>query len=297
MKKILVTGACGFIGSALVTQLRRAGHAVTACDLRNPQSIPDVIEKDAVDYFQQLMTVSSYQELAQDNHVDVIFHLAATPRMGLGAEYPQQVIKNNTLSLLGALEYCRANPTTRLIFTSSSSVVWADSARSPYTLSKLMGEQLVSTYRATYGVQASSVRLYNVYGPGEADYGQWTTVVRQFKDCMLRAQPLVVYGDGHARRDFTHIDDAVSGLVAVMNDPRDKNIFELGSGTANISILELARTFTPDPRKIVHAPARPWDFRVSVADVGAWPQSWVPQHRLRTHVEEWLERHSAELAV
>ncbi len=171
---VLVTGGLGFIGQHLCNKLKK-DHNVSFIDYKVTNSVQD-------------SNIEKYNP-------SIIFHLAATARVGVSLEDPAGVIDNNISSLLKVLEYCRSNPHVKLIFASSSSAKFANLKRNPYALSKAMGEQLIELYRETYSVKATSVRFFNVYGPGEADYGSNTTLVKQCKKQILAGKPLYIDGE------------------------------------------------------------------------------------------------------
>lgn len=295
MKKILVTGGAGFIGTHLVKSLA-TNYEVTSCDIKEPSSC-----EASVKYVKQ--DCKEFLKIAKDNchlaecQYDVIIHLAATPRIGVGLKEPGLVMQNNVNSLLAALEYCRQNTTTKLIFASSSSVIWADCSINPYAMSKKIGEQLVDMYNRTYGTSAVTVRLFNVYGPGEADYGADTTLIKQCKKCITSGTPITVFGDGSILRDFTHVDDIISGLNAVLDEVSyftefsDKFydcVYELGFGEGQISVKQIVTTFARGNHPVEFKPGRTADAKTTCADKQKWPILWKPRIKVLNYIKEWI---------
>ena len=277
--KVLVTGASGFIGAHLVSRLNRLHHSVRTCDRRTRTAIP-------------------VQELTDDdiNGVDVVVHLAATARLGISLKEPEAVIENNVTAVLRLLEHCRIHPATKLIYISSSSVKFADLKKNPYALSKAMGEQLVELYRETYQVNATSVRLFNVYGPGEADYGPNTTLIKQCKKALLDNKNLYIDGDGTVVRDFTHVDDVIDGIIAIFYDLHClKSVYELGSGSMTVSVKDIVTEFQKGTNlSIEYRPARIGDPPSTCADIKLCPGNWKPKINILDHIRDWKNKGYAD---
>lgn len=264
---ILVTGGSGFIGSHLIKQLEENGHVVR--------------------------DISSDVQLADDDEFgnpQVIYHLGAFPRVGYSLENPEKVLSNNHLSTLRVLEYCRFHPETRLVNVSSSSVKFAKLVRNPYAMSKKFGEDLTDLYRVTYGVKATNVRLFNVYGPGEAEYGPFTTLVKACKKRVMSGANLKVTGDGSIKRDFTHVLDVVNGLIAVdrmLQQDSAMALYELGAGVPT-SVIEVVEEFQRGTSlKIEQVPARDNDPELTIADPTRRPHGWMPVFDVLDYVQDW----------
>lgn len=268
--KILITGGLGFIGMHLAENLA-VDNWVVVCDKKQGKSIQEY----DIDAFKP----------------DIIYHLAATARVGVSLKDPAGVIQNNISGLLKVLEYCRQHPATKLIFASSSSVKFAKLDKNPYALSKAMGEQLVDMYRNLYDVRAVSVRFFNVYGPREADYGMNTTLVKQCKKNLLAKQPFYIEGDGEIIRDFTHVDDVVDGLIAVCNDMDERqalNLFELGSGIASITVRQVVEEFQKGTTlPIEWRASRIGDPPYTNANIYLSPKGWSPKIDILTYIQNW----------
>lgn len=277
MKKILITGGHGFIGTHLTNYLESLGHDVWTVDVDKPKT------KRTKSF--EMNIVYHQSELFSEHTFDVIFHLAAQPRMGFGVENPEFVIRNNVNSLVTVLGFCRENPDTQLIFTSSSSTVWSDYRKSPYTMSKLLCEQIIHTYRETYDLKASTVRLYNVYGPGEADYGKHSTLLKQCKRAYLNQETFKIFGDGNCSRDFTHVQDVVEGLAAIID--KNHESYDLGFGST-LPVRSIVNSFANHGMKVEHAEARPWDAPYTKSDIAAWPAGWKPKTAVLDYIENWF---------
>lgn len=294
MAFILVTGSSGFIGSHLIRELRKLGHWTVGCDPRPAD--PNNCARLCING-----SVSDYLDSSSQDHntiiFDYIFHLGAIPRMGVGVAEPARVLSNNIDSTISVLEYARKNPSTRVIFTSSSSTKWSDYRNNPYTLSKLTGEQLVETYRQTYGVQAVTARLYNVFGPGETRYGENTTLLKQCRDSVRSATPISAYGSvREIFRDFTHVADVVGGLLAIMKAPDPSGLYEIGAADGSVSVMQIieAHLGPAAPTMIKLCPARPWDTAQTRADSTLWPPGWKPTRGVLEYIYDWFVRDCPE---
>jgi UDP-glucose 4-epimerase len=109
-----------------------------------------------------------------------------------------------------------------------------------------MGEQIIELYRKHFGLKASIARFYNVYGPHQLTEGGYTTLIGKWINNIEKGLPCEIYGDGEKRRDFTHVDDIVNGLIKIMIKEKYGHIFEFGRGK-NYSVNEVAKMFGINP--------------------------------------------------
>jgi len=254
----LVTGAFGFIGSHLVEKLLEMGEEVVA--LSNPRPPEDNYRyiarnpnsKDLKIVYIDLRDFEATLRLLKNFKFEKIYHLAATASHRLSINEPYQYLDNNYRTLLNILESARiAEPSPKIIFTSSSSVYgdqqpplredMPPKPRGPYALSKFFGEKLCELYVETYGLDCPIIRYFNVVG----ERCRGNIVFKIFAENIFSGRSVEVYGrwiNGEfrpAQRDFTYIEDAVEGTIAVGDKACKAEIFNIGFGRP-ISVLRVA---------------------------------------------------------
>ena len=206
--KCLVTGGAGFVGTNLIKRLLKDGHEVISFD--NYSTGFEENEQDGCRYY----TVDLRDPFDIPKKIDVIFHMAALARIQPSFDEPRETLEANINGTLNMLEFARKN-NIQVVYAGSSSY-HAGIYRSPYAFSKDVGTQLCKLYSSVYDLNTSIFRFYNVYGPHQIEDGDYSTVIGIFERQYRNGEPLTVVGDGEQRRDFTHIDDIVYGLVLSM---------------------------------------------------------------------------------
>ena len=285
--KMLVTGGVGFVGTNLIKRLLKDGHDVVSID--NYSTGKKENHQDGCQYFNvDVEQVFDYSHFM--SKPDVIYHLAALARIQPSLEKPHSTIVNNFLATLNVLEYARNNNIS-VVYAGSSSVHHG-LYESPYAWSKFSGEELCKLYSSVYDVPTSICRFYNVYGPYQVEEGTWSTVIGKFENQFRNNKPLTIVGDGEQRRDFTHIDDIVDGLIRINRAMQGEvdmryagEVFELGKGK-NYSINEVADMFGKDyPR--VNLPVQQGEYDRTLADYSLAHDmlDWTPSVDLSTYIK------------
>ncbi len=275
--KALVTGGAGFVGTNLIKRLLKGGHEVVSID--NYSSGKKENEQDGCLYYDYDL---SYNYVRDDgDRYDVIFHIAALARIQPSLKDPYKTIFNFT-STLNILDYARENG-IRFVYAGSSSFHHG-LYESPYAWSKFSGEDLCKLYSNVYDIDTAICRFYNVYGPHQIEEGTYATVIGIFEKQYREGQPLTIVGDGEQRRDFTHIDDIVDGLIRCSEQPFRAEIFELGSGK-NYSINEVADMFGEDYSK-KYLDKRLGEYDVTLADYSKAKDvlDWKPTKDLNDYI-------------
>ena len=251
--QVLVTGGVGFVGSNLIEKLHKQGHEVISVD--NYSTGKKENEHSFCEYHNVDLQEHPLEYVKMEKP-DIIYHLAAKARILPSIQNPLHTMKNNVDSMIHVLDYARSK-NVPVVYAGSSSVV-GDIYSNPYTLSKFYGEELCKMYSEVYKTPISICRFYNVYGKYQLTEGAYCTLIGIFERLYNNNQPLTITGDGEQRRDFTHVDDIVDGLIRCgkgLTSSGDKLVimgktFELGRGK-NYSVNEIADTFGDYPREYI----------------------------------------------
>lgn len=253
MKKVLVTGAAGFIGAKTVEKLLAQGIAVVGID--NLNDYYDVRLKhyrlaqikDPHFTFLQL-DIENKQELSElfEHHqFDVVFNLAARAGVRYSMENPDIYMSTNAMGTLNILECMRKFNVAKFVLASTSSLyagqplpfkedLSVNTPISPYAATKKAAEVMAYSYHHLYGIDVSVVRYFTVYGPaGRPDMSPYI-----FADQILRGEELPVFGDGNQSRDFTYVDDIAMGTILAAK-PLGYEIINLGGGQNPYTLLEM----------------------------------------------------------
>jgi UDP-glucose 4-epimerase len=245
----LITGAAGFLGSALANHLAREGHQVRGLDdlsTGDPQALaPDVhFTRGDVSDRPKLWT------LLQE--VDVVYHLAARVSVPESVLYPRDYNQVNVGGTVALMEAMRDVGVRRVVLASSGAVYGdlgeqplaeaeTPNPRSPYAVSKLAAEYYVRTIGGLWGIETVGLRIFNAYGPGQHLPASHPPVVPYFLRQALRGGTLVVHGDGTQTRDYIYVDDVVSAMVAASTAPNINGlVINVGSGVET-SVADLVR--------------------------------------------------------
>ena len=266
MKKILVTGAAGFIGYHLSQKLIREGFHVTGLDNLNDYYSTDLkyarlrelgisgVSENSVHYGQpvksdggntfrflkaDLSDREAIEGLFSENDFDAVINLAAQAGVRYSLENPHAYTSSNVEGFLNILEGCRHQDVKHLIYASSSSVYGAnakipfntadrvDTPVSLYAATKLANEHMAYTYSHLYGIPSTGLRFFTVYGP----WGRPDMAYFKFANLMRSGKTIDVYNEGNMSRDFTYVDDIVESIFRLI--PRPPKTSENENGVAN----------------------------------------------------------------
>jgi UDP-glucose 4-epimerase len=241
-KNILVTGGAGFVGSNLCRRLVSQGHAVISLDNYFTGS------RDAsVSGIEYREGHTKDVETLVPEKIDLVYHLGEYARVEQSLQEPDVVWDLNVAGTHGVLEFWRtrnrSGQTMKLVYAGSSTK-FGDGGlarvATPYAWTKAANTELVKNYAAWYGLPFAITYFYNVYGPGERS-GKYGTLIEIFRQKYLRGEPLTVVAPGTQKRNFTHVNDIVGGLVLVGEKGQGE---EYGLGDERkYSILEIAQMF------------------------------------------------------
>ena len=223
-------------------------------------------------------------EFEPTNNIDVVFHLAAKSRIQPSFTTPGDYIDTNFNGTYEIVKYC-TRKNIPLIYAGSSSH-HSGKLSNPYTFSKDMGEDIIRLYQKHYGLKSSIARFYNVYGPYQLTEGGYTTLIGKWLNNIQKGIPCEIYGNGEKRRDFTHVDDIVDGIVRIMKQQAYNNVFEFGRGK-NYSVNEVAKLFNISP---LYKEEKLGEAQDTLAD-NSIPRNilgWEPKINLEDYIREQL---------
>lgn len=263
MKKVVVTGGAGFIGSHIVDALIARGDEVHVVDNYAAGRREDRINPKAT-YHE--VDVRDYDTLAPIvAGAEYVFHEAALPRVQFSIENPELTFSVNALGTVSVLRAAHEGGVKRLIYAASSSA-YGDQAtlplsedlpaqpKSPYGLQKYVGELSCRLWSEVYGLPTVSLRYFNVFGPKFDPDGAYALVIGKFLKQKKEGTPLTITGDGTQTRDFTHVSDVVRANLLAAESPNvgKGEMVNIGAGR-NVSVNELAALIGGPS---VHVPAR-----------------------------------------
>lgn len=304
MSKYLITGTAGFIGFHLASALLEKGEEVVGLD--NINDYYDInlkfsrlneagIAREDVRWGefalsrkypgyrfirQNLEDKEGMMKLFADEKFDYVIHLAAQAGVRYSIDHPDVYIQSNIVGFFNVLEACRHYPVKHLLYASSSSVYGnnekvpfseddnVDHPISLYAATKKSNELMASTYSHLYGIPATGLRFFTVYGPwGRPDMAIW-----KFTEAMLNNKSIQVYAEGKLLRDFTYINDIIGGMLAILSNPDSKRspiLMNIGNNhpvTVNDLVAELEQALGRKAA-VEYLPMQPGDVNATFADI------------------------------
>lgn len=288
MRSILITGGAGFIGSHLIGRLLSEGDwLITVVDDFNDFYDPSIkraniepyisnanfslIEADIRDFF-------SLEEVFHEGRFDCVVHLAARAGVRPSLTEPRLYVETNINGTTNLLELARQHQVKQFVFGSSSSVYGENkkvpfseddpifNPISPYAATKAAGELLCHTYSHLYGMRIVCLRFFTVYGARQRP----DLAIHKFAKLIDAGKPIPVFGDGTTRRDYTYVDDIISGVRAAIDyDQSNYEVINLGeSRTVELrELISLVETALGKKAQIDRQPKQPGDVPQTFADI------------------------------
>ena len=300
---VLITGAAGFIGSATALALLARGDSVVGIDNLNSYYDPslkqarlDALSRDFGDRFRferlDFSDAAALAELSGRSEFDRIVHLGAQAGVRYSLENPAAYFQSNLVGHGNLLELARQRRSSHFVYASSSSVYGSnkslpfrvedrvDHPLSLYAASKKANELMSESYANIHGLPSTGLRFFTVYGPwGRPDMAMWI-----FLKALYAGEPLPLFNRGEMRRDFTYIDDIVSGIVACLDGPpADDGSVKAGGGTGPHAVYNIGNHRSEDLMRVVDLleqatgrnalidpqPMQPGDVKDTFADISA----------------------------
>jgi UDP-glucuronate 4-epimerase len=312
MKKVLLTGVAGFVGSKTAELLLAQGVEVIGVD--NLNNYYDVelkkvrlanIKSRSFSFFEiDIEDKAALKELFKQHSFDVVFNLAARAGVRYSMENPDIYMSTNAQGTLNLLECMREFKSSKLVLASTSSLyagqempfkedLAVNNPISPYAASKKAAEVMAYTYHYLYKIDVSVVRYFTVYGPaGRPDMSPYI-----FADKLLKNEELPVFGDGNQSRDFTYVDDIAEGTILAAKKV-GYEIINLGGGNNPYSLLqmiELMEKFSGKKAKLKLTEKVKADMDVTWADISKARKllGWEPKIGFEEGIKRLMEWHQA----
>ncbi len=286
--KILLTGAAGFIGSNLAEALLERGDEVCAVDSFNDYYSPARKELNVIPatrhssyklYRADIRDYEGMQAIFEREQPDKVCHLAAMANVRYSVNHPLLFEEVNVRGTLNLLELARQSKIEHFVFASSSSVYGGlpsngkpfneedrvDHPIAPYAATKRSAELLAYTYHHLYGLKISGLRFFTVYGPRNRP----DMAVFLFTRAIDRGEPLKLFGDGSARRDWTFVGDTMRGIMAALDRPFDYEIFNLGNShtQTEMDLIHAAEQALGKTANIMHLERPATEMAMTYADI------------------------------
>ena len=307
MKKILVTGGCGFIGSNLAESLVRSGHKVVVVDnLSSAREDFDQLLKrnPSLELIPLGFDAEYVLERIKNKEFDVVFHNAAIPRVSYSVENPALTTKTNVYATVSLMEACIGN-IRRFVFASSSSVYGGANTlptpvshskdpKSPYAWQKSSIEDIIKVFCNLYDFDAICLRYFNVFGPGQFGGSAYATAISAWCHAIKNNKKLRSDGTGEQTRDMCYVDNVVQANIkaAESEEKFSGNVLNVACGdrVSNNDILEFLKTKFKN-LEIENAPPRPGDVMHTQADISETVRllNYEPEVKFWPGLEKTLE--------
>lgn len=309
--QILVTGGAGFIGSNLADKLLINGHKIVVVDNFNDFYSPQIKEANVkinLDnpnyklYRGDICDELLLEKVFAENEIDAVVHIAARAGVRASLENPLEYVRTNINGTVNILEKMKKYSIKKIVFASSSSVYGNCDAEkfsedlkltepiSPYAATKSACEQFLYTYSKLYDINAVILRLFTVYGPRQRP----DLAIRKFIELIEKDEEIPVYGDGTTMRDYTYVDDIVSGFISALDyDKTPYEIINIGGGSP-VTLSEMISTIEKvlgKKAKIKRLENQPGDVTKTISDIQKAKKmlGYTPQTSFEEGIKKFVE--------
>ncbi len=315
--RVFVTGGAGFIGSHVVEALLQRGDSATVIDDFNDY-YPSAFKRQNAAILARHAAFRLVEGDIADRRVvretmaaakpEVVIHLAARAGVRASVQDPFLYQRVNVEGTLNVLDAMREIGVRKLTFGSTSSIYGLNakipfseedpvpSIVSPYAATKLAGEALCRAYHHLHGIEIAALRFFSVYGPR----GRPDMAIYQFTERILRGEPIPFFGDGSSERDYTHVDDIVSGVLATTTRPFGFEVINLGESqvTRLSALVALIEDAVGKKAVLHHLPEQPGDVPRTFANIDKARRllDYAPKTKVEMGVPrfvEWFRRERA----
>ncbi len=305
MKKYLITGGAGFIGSHIAEELSKAGHKIIVLDNLRTGFEKNIKPLDIEFVNGDIQDKDLVARLAR--HVDCIFHLAALVSVPESLLYINECIEINTLGTISILEAARQNPNCKVVLSSSAAnygdnpvlpkvETMTPEPLTPYSITKLDGEYYLKMYQDQWNVPTTSLRYFNVFGPRQNPNSAYAAAVPIFIDKALKNKPIIIFGDGQQTRDFIYVKDVVRANVFASENGEGVYNVALGHSTSILELAESIINLTNSKSEIQFLQERPGDIKHSKADPSKYQQlGFKPKYTLEDALKETITSYEQHL--
>lgn len=325
-KKVLVTGAAGFIGFHVIQRFLKEGYEVVGLDSINDYysvqlkmdrlaelginknseewKVPIRSDRHKFGFVRAQLEDQEYlNQLFRKEHFDLVVHLAAQAGVRYSLEHPKKYIDSNIIGFFNILEACKSFSVEHLVYASSSSIYGdrddppfregdrTDTPISLYAATKKSGELMAYTYSHLYGIKTTALRFFTVYGP----WGRPDMAISLFTENINKGKPIKVFNRGELSRDFTYIDDIVEGVLRITRIPPNETtppfrVFNIGRNEP-VPLMDFIRAIEKALGKkadLELIPMQPGDVHTTWADVTQLKR--VVNYEPKVDVEEGISR-------
>lgn len=276
MKKVLITGGAGFIGSSFCDYLYKKKYKITVIDnlsTGNLKNLNNIIKN--INFIKADISKKNQLKDIYFKNVDTVFHFAALADIVPSINDPSSYFNTNVQGTINILEKSRVNKVKKFIYSASSSCYGLPkklpinesckiNPQYPYALTKYLGEQLVLHWAKVYKMNNVSLRFFNVYGPRSRTNTNYGAMFGVFLAQKLNNKPLTIVGNGKQTRDFLFISDLIAGIYKSWKFGKSGQIFNLGSGK-EVSVLKIANLINHEVNFIPKRPGEPDRLRADIS--------------------------------